>query len=117
MPPAHSGANFTSTLHDDIYPATDPTKSDLSQPSKVVLITGSGRGIGRSIALRYAECQVACIIICSRTMSELDEVESSIRNSIPPSKSINSPLMSQITLKFLLPLKRLRKRREDWIFW
>jgi NAD(P)-dependent dehydrogenase (short-subunit alcohol dehydrogenase family) len=75
---AHSGYNFTKTLHSDIYLATDPTKSDLSQPSKVVLITGSGRGIGRSIALRYAEADVACIILCARTASELDAVEKDI---------------------------------------
>lgn len=77
--PAHVGYTFTNTLHNDIYPSTDPSKSDLSQPSKVVLITGAGRGIGRSIALRYAESGVACIIICARTASELDEVESSIK--------------------------------------
>lgn len=77
--PAHSGVNFTQTLHNDIYPAIDPTKSDLSQPGKVVMITGSGRGIGRSVALRFAQCGVACIILCARTASELDVVELSIR--------------------------------------
>ena len=74
-----TGVNFVSTLHTDIYPAIDPTKTNLSQPQKIVLITGSGRGIGRSIALRYAECGVACIILCSRTMSEMDEVEGTIK--------------------------------------
>lgn len=78
-PPPHWGYNFTNTLHNDIYPSTDPTKTNLSQPSKVVLITGAGRGIWRSIALRYAESGVACIIICARTVSELDEVEKSIK--------------------------------------
>lgn len=77
--PAHTGYNFTSTLHDDIYPAIDPTKSDLSQPGRVVLITGSGRGIGRSIALRYAESGVSCIILCARTGTALDEVERGIK--------------------------------------
>ncbi len=81
--PPHSGYNFTQTIHNDIYPAIDPTKSDLSQPGKVVLITGSGRGIGRSVALRYAESGVACIVVCARSASELDEVEQSIKKINP----------------------------------
>jgi NAD(P)-dependent dehydrogenase (short-subunit alcohol dehydrogenase family) len=80
LPPPHSGYSFTKTLHNDIYVAIDPTKSDLSQPSKVVLVTGAGRGIGRSIALRYAQAGVACIVLCARTFSELDSVEKEIQN-------------------------------------
>lgn len=78
-PPAHWGLTFTKTLHNDIYLAIDPTKSDLSHTSKVVLITGAGRGIGRSIALRYAESGVACLILCARTTSQLDETEVAIQ--------------------------------------
>ena len=81
--PAHTGYNFTQTIHHDIYPSIDPTKSDLSQPQKIVLITGSGRGIGRSVALRFAESGVACLILCARTATELDEVEQSIRKINP----------------------------------
>ena len=77
--PSHVGLNFTKTLHHDIHASIDPTKSDLSQPSKVVLITGAGRGIGRSIALRYADSGVACIFLCARTSSQLDEVEQAIK--------------------------------------
>ncbi len=41
---------------------------------KTVVITGAGRGIGRSIALTFAGT-VANIAICSRTQSEVDEVK------------------------------------------
>ena len=78
--PAYSGYNFVPTLHSSIYPSIDPTLSPLSQSSKTILITGAGRGIGRSIALHYALASVACIILCARTGSELDEVEIAIKN-------------------------------------
>jgi shikimate 5-dehydrogenase len=71
--PPHSGYNFVQTIRNDIYPPIDPTKSGLSQPGKVVLITGFGRGIGRAVALRYAESGVACIVLCARSASDLDE--------------------------------------------
>jgi NAD(P)-dependent dehydrogenase (short-subunit alcohol dehydrogenase family) len=84
--PPHVGYNFTTKLYNDVNTSIDPTKSDLSQPSKVVLITGAGRGIGRSIALRYADSGVACIFLCARTSSQLDEVEEAINAMNPDVK-------------------------------
>jgi NAD(P)-dependent dehydrogenase (short-subunit alcohol dehydrogenase family) len=77
--PPYTGYNFVSPLHHDIYPAINPTKAELSQSSKVVVITGAGRGIGCSIALNYASCSVSTIVLCSRTLSELTSVESAIK--------------------------------------
>jgi NAD(P)-dependent dehydrogenase (short-subunit alcohol dehydrogenase family) len=79
-----SGFDFpgTDNLRNDIYPAIDVSKTDsLQQPGKVVLITGAGRGIGRSMATQYASANVATIIICARTASELDEVEARIKET------------------------------------
>ncbi|MBS7626845.1 SDR family NAD(P)-dependent oxidoreductase, partial [Candidatus Bathyarchaeota archaeon] len=44
---------------------------DLS--SKVALITGGGRGIGRAITIGFAE-HGADVAICSRTKSQLESV-------------------------------------------
>jgi hypothetical protein len=40
---------FTSKTHRDIYPAIDPTRPELSQAGKVVVITGASRGLGRLV--------------------------------------------------------------------
>lgn len=77
--PAYTGYKFTETLHSTLYPAIDAASADLAQPSKVVFITGSGRGIGRSIALEFAKAGVAGICLQARTLSQLEEVESSIK--------------------------------------
>ncbi|KAJ4410147.1 hypothetical protein N0V91_002156 [Didymella pomorum] len=82
--PPDAGFDFVglSNLHNDIYPAIDVSKSsNLQQPGKVVLITGAGRGIGRSMAIQYARAKVSTIIICARTSSELDEVADRIKEA------------------------------------
>jgi hypothetical protein len=38
---------FTKTAHRDIYPAVQPTRPELSQSGKVIVITGATRGLGR----------------------------------------------------------------------
>ena len=45
---------------------------DFALKSKVVLITGGGRGIGRAAALRCLE-NGAAVVICSRTADEISE--------------------------------------------
>lgn len=82
--PPDSGFDFVGlpNLHNDIYKSIDVTKTTtLQQPGKVVLITGAGRGIGRSMALQYALAGVATLILCARTASELDEVEARIQET------------------------------------
>lgn len=82
--PPESGFDFVglNNLHNDIYPAIDASKtSGLQQPGKVVLITGAGRGIGRSMAIQYAHAKVSTIIICARTASELDEVSDHVKEA------------------------------------
>jgi hypothetical protein len=38
---------FTKNAYRDIYPAVQPTRPELSQAGKVVVITGATRGLGR----------------------------------------------------------------------
>lgn len=78
-PLAYLGMNYVTSTHTDIYPSIDPTSTSLSQPEKVVLITGGGKGIGHSIALCYAKANVACIILLSRTVSNLESVAAEIK--------------------------------------
>lgn len=66
-------------IRHDIYPSISPSLTPaLHQPEKVVLITGAGRGCGRAMALQYAHARVAGIVLVSRTLPELEEVEREI---------------------------------------
>ncbi len=49
------------------------TVPKLSLEGKVAIVTGASRGIGRAIALGFAEGG-ADVVICSRTLSDLEKV-------------------------------------------
>ncbi|GMG37085.1 unnamed protein product [Aspergillus oryzae] len=40
--------SITKDYYRDVYPTIDPTQSELSQTDKVTIVTGAGKGIGRS---------------------------------------------------------------------
>lgn len=56
-----------------------PDLSLFSLEGKVMIVTGAGRGIGKSIALTSARAG-ADLVIGSRTMSELEEVARTVRD-------------------------------------
>jgi len=66
----------------DIYGKIDPSnpESGLSHSAdgRTIIITGAGRGIGRSIALNYAKARASVIVLSSRTTGELVEVKEEI---------------------------------------
>lgn len=96
--PVHIGYHIILTIHNDIYPSINPTISNLSPFSKLVPITGAGRGIGRSISLCYAEASVASLIICSRTLSELFTLETEIL-AIKPSIRVHKHVVDITSLE------------------
>ncbi|BGP31109.1 hypothetical protein JCM10296v2_002873 [Rhodotorula toruloides] len=72
---------LTSTVRHDVYADIDPCEGlkDAAQGLSV-LITGSGRGVGRSEALAFAEAGAQKVVITSRSKEELEEVRTSIGN-------------------------------------
>lgn len=65
------------SLRTDIYPAIEPSQFYGALNEKVAIVTGSGRGIGREIALALARCGAA-VAVTSRTASEVNETTSDI---------------------------------------
>lgn len=67
------------TLRQGVYPAIDPKNFEGSFEGKVVLVTGSGRGIGREIALCFAKSG-ASVAITGRTKEQVDATTKEVRS-------------------------------------
>ncbi|KAM0750298.1 putative oxidoreductase [Meredithblackwellia eburnea MCA 4105] len=73
--------HFTKTVHNDVYSKISPLEG-LKDTAKglTVFVTGAGRGIGRSIALTFAQAGAKKVIITARSAEQLDEVEQAIKS-------------------------------------
>ncbi|KAK0113973.1 hypothetical protein ONS95_014216 [Cadophora gregata] len=64
--------SFTKTWHNEPYPAIDPKRPELSAKGKFVVVTGGGTGIGRAIAVAFAEAGAQTIAIVGRRIDRLE---------------------------------------------
>ncbi|GAA5955783.1 hypothetical protein JCM3765_001851 [Sporobolomyces pararoseus] len=71
---------FVSTYHHDVYPSIDSSSSlaNAAASFKGVLVTGSGRGIGRATAVAFARAGAKKVVLTSLEKAELEEVKAEI---------------------------------------
>lgn len=73
--------SFTPTYHHEQYPAIDPRQGSLDCSGKLVFITGGGRGIGKAIAVAFAQAHAKGIALLGRTVSTLQDTAVEIQKA------------------------------------
>lgn len=72
-----------SEWHNDTYDAISPTRKELSQRGKTIVITEASQGIGREVAKAFAHAEAKSIHILGRTKQTLEETKSLVKNAYP----------------------------------
>jgi NAD(P)-dependent dehydrogenase (short-subunit alcohol dehydrogenase family) len=79
--------DFTKTVHKKAYPAISPSRPELSQSGRSVLITGGGTNIGKSIAEHYVLASAANVIIVGRRLEVLQTAAAELTQKAQQHKS------------------------------
>ncbi|CZR70220.1 uncharacterized protein PAC_20121 [Phialocephala subalpina] len=71
---------FTKQTYRDAYPAIDPNSPSNSQAGKVIVITGSSKGLGKiAFAASFAKANPKGIVLVARTAESLEVVAKEIK--------------------------------------
>ncbi|KAI0729726.1 putative oxidoreductase [Fomitopsis betulina] len=76
--------DFVPPAHHDTYPSVDPAIADMV--GKVVLITGASRGIGKAMAIAFAQAGASGIVLLAR--SDLSIVKTACEGAKRPGRSL-----------------------------
>ncbi|GES66728.1 hypothetical protein ATEIFO6365_0016002100 [Aspergillus terreus] len=84
---------FTRKTYRDVYPAIDPTRPELSQAGKVVVITGASlesvNWIRQGFAASFARAKAEAIVLIARDASKLAETKQLIKEINPATKVLS----------------------------
>lgn len=84
--------NFTTVRHRESYATISPSRPELSQKGRVVLITGSSTGIGFAIARSFAQAHAAMVILTGRQESALNEAIMILSKEYPETSYVSRNL-------------------------
>lgn len=74
---------FTKKWHSIPYPSISPTRPELSASGRNIVITGGGTGIGKAVAMAFAQAGAQSITILGRRLEKLKEGITPIQAAIP----------------------------------
>ncbi|KAM0478733.1 hypothetical protein ACHAP7_005880 [Fusarium lateritium] len=77
--PLPSFDSFTKTWHNEPYPFISPLRPELSAAGKNIIITGGGTGIGKAIAIAFAQAGASSVAIVGRRLERLEIAAKAIR--------------------------------------
>ncbi len=69
---------LTQTIHQKAYPAISPSRPELSQAGRTILVTGGATGIGYAIAQAFSQAAAARVILVGRRDNVLREAVSKL---------------------------------------
>src|ERR1700761_50293 len=72
---------YTKTIHRSSYPAIDPKKPENSATGKVVLVTGGGIGVGKSIANAFVKAGAKAVAILGRRENILNDAKADLEKA------------------------------------
>ncbi|KAM0235899.1 hypothetical protein ACHAP5_009545 [Fusarium lateritium] len=74
---------LVSTIHKASYPSLSPSRPELSQSGRTILITGGSAGIGLAIARPYAAASASKTILTGRRSETLQDATSKLTQEFP----------------------------------
>jgi hypothetical protein len=74
--------NITKTIHSEPYDAVSPTRPELSQAGRTVLITGGGTGAGFAMARAFIQASASTIVIIGRRAEVLETARLKLEDEV-----------------------------------
>jgi short-subunit dehydrogenase len=78
-----NGSNLITKVHRESYETISPTRPELSQAGRTVLVAGASTGIGFSIAESFAAASATRLIITGRRQDTLGKAAEKIKTKYP----------------------------------